>query len=124
MADELIVTLPLPPRELSPNARCNWQCKMRLTKKYRGDAYLAARDAMVRSRLRFPFPAAVVQSVLYFAVRRRRDKDNYQASLKAAFDGLVDAGVLGDDSQLTPMPPRFEVDVGDPRVELYVEGRG
>lgn len=52
---------------------------------------------------------------------RRRDRDNCQASLKATFDGLVDAGLLADDQNLIHMPLRILVDSKNPRVELIIE---
>ena len=43
------------------------------------------------------------------------------ASLKATFDGLVDAGLLHDDSALTHLPLVFLVDAKNPRVELLLK---
>ena len=57
----------------------------------------------------------------FFKTRRRRDRDNLLASLKAAFDGLADAGLVADDSGLIHMPVEQYIDRADPRVELVVE---
>ena len=48
--------------------------------------------------------AANVQIEVTPPDRRRRDKDNLLASLKAAFDGAQDAGLIADDSGLTYLP--------------------
>ena len=40
--------------------------------------------------------------------------------LQAACDGLTDAGILADDSGLTPMPPEMLVDADCPRVVIEV----
>lgn len=51
--------------------------------------------------------------------RRRRDKDNLLASLKAAFDGAQDAGLIADDSGLTYLPIVItEPDKANARVTL------
>lgn len=107
-------SLPLPPKVLSPNARCHWAVKSRAVKGYRFAAKAiasAARDASDT-----PFPEADVLCVFRFKDRRRRDRDNLLASLKAAFDGIADAGIVADDSSL-----RHEVQVGDPCHDPHVE---
>ena len=42
------------------------------------------------------------------------------AAMKAAIDGLVDAGVLADDDMLMPETPAFEVDKKNPRVVVVI----
>jgi Holliday junction resolvase RusA-like endonuclease len=42
------------------------------------------------------------------------------SSLKAAFDGLADAGLIADDSGLTHLPVIVKVDKLNPRVELHI----
>ena len=44
-----------------------------------------------------------------------------QASLKAAYDGLVDAHLLADDSGITHLPAFVAKDAKQPRVEITVE---
>lgn len=44
-------------------------------------------------------PRAYILAELCFNDRRHRDPANYYPTVKAAVDGLVDAGVLPDDSQ-------------------------
>ena len=52
--------------------------------------------------------------------KRRRDKDNAVASLKAAFDGLQDGGVIENDAELDINVAIFHVDHAHPRVELII----
>jgi Holliday junction resolvase RusA-like endonuclease len=52
--------------------------------------------------------------------RRRRDMDNLLAMLKPAWDGLVDAGLLVDDSaeMLRLGAPKMRVEKGQQYVEV------
>lgn len=118
MGDSLIITLPLPPPELHPNARPHYMAKAAKTKRYRMDAYLVALHARREARHVLPWPSASVRVTRYAKTKRRADRDNVLASLKAAFDGIADAGVVLDDSQLTYLPVVMAVDATDPRVEI------
>ena len=111
---EIGVVLPLPDRRLSPNARVCWQAKARSVKAYRAFSFSLAQ--------RYPraWKSAEAQATFYFGDRRRRDRDNLLASLKAAFDGIAAAGVVEDDADLTHLPVRIEVDRENPRVEIIL----
>jgi Holliday junction resolvase RusA-like endonuclease len=65
-----------------------------------------------------PAKRVTIQATLWHKTNRRRDGDNALASLKAAFDGLVDAGILADDSGVTHLPVIFKT--GTPKIELEV----
>ena len=62
---------------------------------------------------------SVIQPVYYFKDKRRRDRDNYAAMLKSAYDGIADATSV-DDKEFIPMPCVMNVDHEDPRLELIV----
>jgi crossover junction endodeoxyribonuclease RusA len=115
----IYITLPLPPRELSPNARAHWATKARATKRYRQAACV---EAVLAGVPEAPWTAATVLLRFFFRTRARRDRDNLLASMKAAFDGLADAGVVRDDSGLTYMPVEVVTGVpaADQRVELLI----
>jgi len=113
----LVVTLPLPPRVLSPNARPHWAAKARAVRQYRETACLCA----LVERPGRPMQAARVTCRFFFRDRRRRDRDNLLASLKPAFDGIADAGVVTNDSGMIHMPVEQCVDRVRPRVEIVVE---
>lgn len=110
----LVVTLPLPSAGLSQNGRGAWQKKDRLTGEYRTMAKVAARTA---GRLPL-WDGATMQPTFYWPDKRRRDDDNAASSLKAARDGIADAGLVRDDSTIKALPPTFEVDRENPRVEI------
>lgn len=113
------ITLPLPPRELSPNSRCHWSAKARAVHRYRAAACLAMRIATHFEVL--GWARATVAIRYWFGDRRRRDADNLLAQLKAAFDGIADAGLIVNDSGLTYLPVEVGVDRGRERVEITVE---
>jgi len=115
------ITIPMPDKRLNPNVKYNHMGKYRIGKKQKEDVILITRNEMRKySGDPFPLKAITVQPIFYCKVKRRRDKDNALASLKSAFDGLVDAGLLVDDEQLTPLPVMFRIDRESPRVELII----
>lgn len=105
----LEITIPLPPRETHPNARCHWAVKARAVKQQREDAFLAAKAALGEAGIGPPrWPAASIQATFYKAGSRAKpsDMDGRISALKATCDGLTDAGVLSDDRGLTWLPPK------------------
>ena len=110
------IVLPLPPKELSPNARVHYMAKAKAAKRYRNRAALEA--AAVRPDK--PWKRATVQAFVYHKIRRGRDGDNMLASLKSAIDGLADGGIIENDRELTHKPVVFGVDKSNPRVELLI----
>lgn len=92
------MTLPWPPRELSPNARVHWTRLSAVKARYRLACGLVAKSQGATAiGHRGSLPVA-----LTFCPpdRRRRDLDNMLASVKSGLDGLAD--VLGaDDSRWT-----------------------
>jgi Holliday junction resolvase RusA-like endonuclease len=86
---------------LSPNARVHWSARNRAVREYRALAkYAAMQDGRPVTVLG---PVDISVRVLWPARRRKSDADNALASCKAALDGLVDAGVIGDDRQVQRM---------------------
>lgn len=91
-----IELLGLPPRTLSPNFRGHWAVKARAVNAYRTYVYLMANQARPRD---WEVLEKATISLTFIAVdRRRRDLDNLLSSFKAGIDGLIDAGILRDDS--------------------------
>lgn len=100
--DRITITVPLPPRELHPNARKHWRAKMQAKSRQRGDACLAAMSA---TRSKGPgWTLAEVHTTWYMA--RKNDSDNLIAWGKATWDGLQDAGIIQDDGGFIYMPPK------------------
>lgn len=100
------IILPWPDKRLSPNARVHWRAKVDPKKDARSDAANATYVALgrglrdVRASLAgdSPIPVSIT---FYPPDGRRRDRDNAQASLKHALDGIADA--LGvDDYRFRP----------------------
>ncbi len=116
------ITLPLPPKELSPNytvgSRGQRMGKAAKTKKYR--KFAIEETQIATGAFAWYWPAADVQCTFYHKDARRRDKDNALASMKAAFDGIADAGLVSDDSSLTYLPVVMLKSKDNPRVEVTI----
>ena len=93
--------------------------KWRCTKAQRDAACKATKDEHVDSG---PWQTAEVKAVFYHKTNRRRDGSNFNAMLKGAFDGIVDAGLVVDDDarHWTTLPPEFYIDKENPRVEITI----
>lgn len=101
----LVLELGLPPRGLSLNDRCHRMAQARAKSRYRREARLVAE---LQGRPLAPWQAATVEATYHHKHERVRDQDNFIAQLKPAIDGIVDAGWLVDDRQVTWLPVRFE----------------
>lgn len=117
------IRLVLPHAMLSPNASRGMtvggrRWRARLVKEYRRSAYIAAIDAMGIFEEPPYWTAAHCTTAFFFPDLRHRDLDNAQASIKPAFDGIADAGLIVDDSVLTHDAPKAQLDRQNPRVEL------
>ena len=120
MADRLRITIPLPPKALSPNFHGSHWFVKDATKAYRKAAGWAAKAAMSdRSPFFVAFDRATVTATFYCGptmmtkagvpdgLYRPLDSTNANDSLKAAIDGLKDAGVFPEDdhTRVRMMPP-------------------
>jgi crossover junction endodeoxyribonuclease RusA len=97
------ITLPWPPKELSPNARTHFHAKARVAKNYREGAFWTAFDCIAPE-------SGPVHLTIEFRPpdKRKRDLDNMLASTKAGLDGIADALKINDE--------RFELTIrrGEP----------
>ncbi|EJW14167.1 Holliday junction resolvase [Paenibacillus alvei] len=61
--------------------------------------------------------------ITWWCKDQRRDKDNIMAGQKFIFDGLKEAGVIGNDGwrQIGDVTHRFEVDGINPRIEIEID---
>lgn len=121
VAEALLLTVSIPARTLSPNARVHWAVKMKATKAARVESWAGVQVAMHEQAVKGGWKACECRVVWYARDSRRRDRDNLLASLKATFDGLVDGGLLVDDAGITHLPLALEVDTARPRVELHLK---
>ena len=118
----IIITLPLPHKNLSPNARCHWRARAKATQGYRYAASVEGFKLFGHGGPRWT--AATVQCTFYFKDIRRRDADNLLASMKAAFDGFADAGLVVNDAAFTYLPVKQEKDKSNPRVVVEIRKDG
>lgn len=118
MQDAIKITLPYPPKELSPNGGKRWffQKVNRLKNECQLIAKMAANYSKPRGHK--PWKEAETQ-IVFFRVRRGKiDQDNAINWCKAFFDGIALAGIIENDVGLTHKPVLFEVDKENPHVEI------
>jgi Holliday junction resolvase RusA-like endonuclease len=108
---ELPAGLPL----LNANRRIHWRRRAELTKDIRSTAWMLTRARGIPGLAR----AQVVCEYLP-PDRRRRDVHNLYPSAKAAVDGLVDAGVLPDDSDRYLVGPDMRLGEIKPKGQLVL----
>lgn len=97
------LTLQPPPADLSPNARIPWQKKAAYIAAYREGCKREAKSARVayeQQGVVFPLRAPVVALYTFVlpSLNQRIDLMNLFSAAKAAEDGIVDAGLIADDS--------------------------
>lgn len=121
--ESIIIALPLPPKVLSPNCAVATPggrfAKAAATKRYRQLAREAIEAEDISTK---PWNKIAVAPEFFFSSERRRDEDNAIASLKAAYDGIVDAGLVADDDHkhMQRERPEFNIDRKHPRVMLSI----
>ena len=125
MEDErIVIILPLPNKALSPNWTVGSiggrMMKAAAVKKYRH----LVRDRIEQETIEsLPWGKVLVSAAFFYATKRRRDPDNAMGSLKAAYDGIVDAGVVVDDDfeHMSRAEPSICFDASCPMVILTIE---
>jgi len=120
-AESVTIVLPLPSKYLHPNktprTRKGHIIKARLTRERRA---LCKALASAQALDSIPWEAATTQAHFFFEVNRKRDRDGLNAWLKATWDGIADAGVVKDDVDFIPLPPKSDIDKDCPRVEVTI----
>ena len=126
---QITIELPLPPGALAPNRRPHWRQKAHAIGQYRGAARIVALSKMnacvrIPAGSEFPWSNASAR-VVWNHSGQQPDRDNALASLKAAFDGIADAGVIANDRELVHLPmTMIKVDRGNEGVLIFVERCG
>lgn len=88
------LTLPWPPKTLSPNSRpAHWAVLSSAKKHYRNDCFYHARKQGVRA---MTAERLDVRLVFVPPDKRRRDADNCLAAMKSGLDGLADVLQVDD----------------------------
>jgi Holliday junction resolvase RusA-like endonuclease len=123
-AESLTITIPIPNRVLSPNCAVGSIggrfMKAAAAKKLKR----IVREAIEAEQIEtMPWGGVDVAVTFYWATNRKRDQDNAVASLKAAYDGITDSGLVPDDNPVHMHRnwPAFEVDRSNPRVVMTLE---
>lgn len=94
-----VVDLPLPVKALSPNAHLHWREKHKATSAARKNSWYWFRRFMPNGWKPAPIEIAVQYRWGPSAQGYRpRDVQNAIAALKPMIDGMVDAGIIPDDS--------------------------
>lgn len=81
---------------ITANDKPHWAVRARLTKQLRQWGYLLGREGEGVARLGLTH--ARVEVEFAYPDRRQRDRSNLAPTVKALMDGLIDAGLLPDDS--------------------------
>ena len=88
------VTLPWPPKDLSPNARIHWSRRSKAAKAYRRACHVLTLEAGIRG---VDWEGDIHLWIDFYPPdRRRRDDDNMISAFKAGRDGMADAMGLDD----------------------------
>ena len=113
------ITLPWPPKELSPNARVHWSKKAKRTAQYRENAQWETYIELGERQAAFPVLAVVT---FHPPDKRKRDIDNMLGSIKAGLDGIADMIGVDDSKWVMELRRGAPVKGGEVRVELSWEG--
>ncbi len=117
------IALPVPVKVLSPNCTIGSIggrfMKASAIKKHRKLAKEAIEDAEIES---MPWECVIVEALIYYATKRKRDDDNAMGSLKSYYDGIVDSGLIADDNifNMKRSMPELLSDSKSPRVEIIL----
>jgi len=117
----MFLTLPIPDKALSPNARPHWAAKARAAKQARHQGHAA----VLISGQAAPAPPLVMHVAWYSKSahpNHRTDDDNMWSSLKNHRDGIAD-GLGVNDRDIRQGRMVYGVDKARPRVEITVEAQ-
>lgn len=114
----IVVTLPLPNPKLHAHNTGHWRGKAKPTKELRALAKKRTLEAMKGKKVRWQKAKVIYR--FYFPTNARRDSGNALQSQKAAIDGVVDSGLIPDDSwqYLKVAGIDCSIDRENPRTEL------
>lgn len=100
----IALTLPWPPKALSPNARTHWSVRSKAAKEYRQACFWSTKQLLAAGGWQNMPEGKLHLWVEFFPPdRRHRDDDNMIASFKAGRDGVAEA--LGIDDRRFTMHP-------------------
>ena len=97
MTDTLTLTIPTS-EWLSSNQRLHWAQKARRTRSIRTRAFMLGLAAIRAGHVTAHTRKTHVHVLVAYPTARKADPPNSYPSVKAAIDGLVDAGIFPDDN--------------------------
>lgn len=101
------ITLPWPPKELSPNRRLHWAQKAKIAKQYRTACFYLAK----KSGITIDWDGDIHLFITFYPPdKRSRDDDNVISSFKSGRDGLAEA--LGVNDKRFRTHPWVESQIG------------
>ncbi len=121
--ESFVIVLPLPAKVLSPNCTIGSfggrMMKASASKRYRRLAREAVESEGIDT---MPWDKILVEAEFYHKTNRLRDQDNAMGALKAAYDGVVDSGLVVNDDygHMRRGVPEFFCDKDFPRVVLKI----
>lgn len=121
--ESVTIVLPLPAKVLSPNCAVATTggrfAKAAATKRFRR----MAKEAVEAERIATaPWGKVLVEVSFFYANNRHRDQDNAMFSLKPVYDGIIDSGLIPNDTPeyMERAMPRLLVDRNCPRIMLDI----
>ena len=116
------ITLPIPDREVSPNAsrgQSRWAAikKSKIVKEHRQRAYVAT---IVNIDIDQPEKPIGYSLAHFFPTMAFRDEDNADGACKAYRDGICDAFGMSDKNFCKMKLSTREKDANNPRVEITI----
>jgi len=112
-----MLTLPWPPKELSPNARVHRLVKAKAAKAYRQICWALTKEA----KLEIASLPAHLKITFVPPTRQPRDLDNCLASIKSGLDGVADALKVNDQG-FRPLTVDISPDIGGMVIVEFLEG--
>ena len=90
----------LPDPDLNPNKRLHYMKLARAKRLAKDEAMALVYEQVGMGGPETPYDSAHITITWVAGDKRRRDPDNLFASMKPYIDGLVDAGLIADDSAM------------------------
>ena len=115
----ILITLPIPNNGLSPNARLHWAAKAKLTKNARLASYYIAKVVLNGELPKWTSARTTI--TYYKKTAAHMDADGALSRLKAALDGIADAGIVSNDKAFSHNPITILKDAANPRVGILIE---
>lgn len=113
-----VITVPKVGKYMSANDRLHFRVKADQTKVWRE----AGRIATLAAKVPVLTPPVHITATVHIVGKRRQEVSNLAPTMKAAIDGMVDAGILADDSDAHVIgpDPRRAYDL-PPRITFELE---